>query len=622
MAKLTLADVSNLMGSPTAAANTINSNSSLIESALENTLSRDGTTPNQMNADLDMNHNDIINVDVLSTEELWINGSPVTPSGVAVLPVVFVANRTLLKAIDTTKIVSVFLTEVPREGQFNWRLGDYSAQVAADIQNGVYIKADAIPATTGAWVRAEAHRYEASWFGLQSTQTASVNTTALQAAVNLAALYKKELLLPSGTFPLNAKISWNGGLSLIGNGMGQTILSWTNTGSTNAGLAGFLQTSYDFVLLKDLTLETYGFTTNRTAFTLDGTAQILSGNIQDRYSPRFVCQDVYVRGHDIFSDGWDLGYDFTSILNANFVRPYVVGKLNGNTYTYQSAFGIRCGGSGNPCVITVEQPVMTAITTAIQTNDVEGLVVMNQTLVAVQFGIVFNNSNPSDLQPQLTVKDGHINHSGAGILVNSGWAISITGNFISGISDTPRTTSGVILRGSSAGFNICQNTFENTSTAFSQSGVVIESGTAGTINENTFANQATAIWLTSGSSKVRVGADNVNTVDPLGGNVAWILDQGTDNEINNKTFTKSIVPTLVGGSTIELVQVSVPSKIFNGKPDHAFLTDSGGSQFLVSVYDHDNAGTTATNIRFFVSRRDGGNITAGPQRLGFTAIGN
>ncbi len=59
MAKLTLSPIGSFSQT---AISTINQNMDRIESALESTLSRDGTEPNQMTADLDMNHNDIINV--------------------------------------------------------------------------------------------------------------------------------------------------------------------------------------------------------------------------------------------------------------------------------------------------------------------------------------------------------------------------------------------------------------------------------------------------------------------------------------------------------------------------------------------------------------------------------
>jgi hypothetical protein len=61
MSKITLSTVSELQAFPSAAAN-INSNSDILEAAIDNTLSRDGTNPNSMNANLDMNSNRILNL--------------------------------------------------------------------------------------------------------------------------------------------------------------------------------------------------------------------------------------------------------------------------------------------------------------------------------------------------------------------------------------------------------------------------------------------------------------------------------------------------------------------------------------------------------------------------------
>ena len=58
MAKLTLTDLTSAYSSITA----INANNALIEAAVENTLSRDGSAPNSMNALLDMNSNRVINL--------------------------------------------------------------------------------------------------------------------------------------------------------------------------------------------------------------------------------------------------------------------------------------------------------------------------------------------------------------------------------------------------------------------------------------------------------------------------------------------------------------------------------------------------------------------------------
>jgi hypothetical protein len=63
MAKLTLTDITSTYQAVTA----INDNNALIEAALENTLSRDGTVPNTMSASLDMNSNTILNLPTAST---------------------------------------------------------------------------------------------------------------------------------------------------------------------------------------------------------------------------------------------------------------------------------------------------------------------------------------------------------------------------------------------------------------------------------------------------------------------------------------------------------------------------------------------------------------------------
>lgn len=84
MAKLTL----NTIGSRYGSIDALNDNSNLVEAAFENTLSRDGTGPNNMEADLDMDSNSIINVDEISASQidvnsLLINGVPVAPTGLS-----------------------------------------------------------------------------------------------------------------------------------------------------------------------------------------------------------------------------------------------------------------------------------------------------------------------------------------------------------------------------------------------------------------------------------------------------------------------------------------------------------------------------------------------------------
>ena len=66
MAKLTLQNLSNLQNE-TSAVNIINANNDAIEAAVENTLSRDATPPNQMARELDMNGQQILNLPAPAT---------------------------------------------------------------------------------------------------------------------------------------------------------------------------------------------------------------------------------------------------------------------------------------------------------------------------------------------------------------------------------------------------------------------------------------------------------------------------------------------------------------------------------------------------------------------------
>ena len=59
---------------------TLNNNFTALRNAFDNTLSLDGSTPNAMNADFDLNGNNILNANSIETEGLTINGVQVSSS--------------------------------------------------------------------------------------------------------------------------------------------------------------------------------------------------------------------------------------------------------------------------------------------------------------------------------------------------------------------------------------------------------------------------------------------------------------------------------------------------------------------------------------------------------------
>ena len=147
---------------------------------------------------------------------------------------VYVATRTALKALDTTKDTSVILTEAGREGNFVWRSGNYSTQIAADTAEGVYVKANAIAATAGSWVRkaaATTSLWLAAWFGILGDDSTD-NTTAITAAIAAFPAAGGILMFGNGTFRLTS-VSINKPIVFVGVGEhgGTTFKSTVLTGN-------------------------------------------------------------------------------------------------------------------------------------------------------------------------------------------------------------------------------------------------------------------------------------------------------------------------------------------------------------------------------------------------------
>jgi len=80
--KVTLTDITSGYDSASA----YNANNDRIEAGFDNTLSRDGTSPNQMGADLDMNSNDVLNAGSVNATRVLIGGQNIVPTGTVAIP--------------------------------------------------------------------------------------------------------------------------------------------------------------------------------------------------------------------------------------------------------------------------------------------------------------------------------------------------------------------------------------------------------------------------------------------------------------------------------------------------------------------------------------------------------
>lgn len=153
MSKITLGNLSSLANQATAIA-LINANSNVIIPAFDNTLSRDGTAPNQMEAVLDMNSNRIINLPapLANTDAARLIDLLTLNTGLSADQVVFFTSRTLAQAhIFPINASIIFLS--------GW------ASVG-DGGGGIYIKLASPPATPRNWHLQSA---DGAWWQLSTT---------------------------------------------------------------------------------------------------------------------------------------------------------------------------------------------------------------------------------------------------------------------------------------------------------------------------------------------------------------------------------------------------------------------------------------------------------------------
>lgn len=252
MSKITLTDLADLQNEITAVT-AINANNAILETAFDNTLSRNGTSPNTMNAVIDMNSNQIINlpapstvnsparlVDVVSNPTIVVPGTGTSGHTVPFLdgnntwsgtntfnanvttgaaatstfngPVVFngttnlntgsTVDRTAMALLNPANVKQVVLTEAGREGLFVWTLGNFTTQATSDPRQGIYVTSSVLPITTGAWVRVNNGYFNVKWFGAKGDGITD-DTTSFQAAINIVGSGGR-IIMPVGNYQVGA----------------------------------------------------------------------------------------------------------------------------------------------------------------------------------------------------------------------------------------------------------------------------------------------------------------------------------------------------------------------------------------------------------------------------------
>lgn len=91
--------------------------------------------------------------------------------------------RAAIKALDTTKQTLAYLNEGRRSGWFALQTGNFSAEIALDTAEGLFLPSDSVASTSAAWVRLDDGPVLSAWFG--ADEAAADNSAALSAWVRM-----------------------------------------------------------------------------------------------------------------------------------------------------------------------------------------------------------------------------------------------------------------------------------------------------------------------------------------------------------------------------------------------------------------------------------------------------
>lgn len=176
-----------------------------------------------------------------------------------------VADITELRAL--TGLVdgqAVEMKTTGRAGLFVWTVGDFTAEAAADPQEGVYVKADSIAAGAGVWIRqfgqsstvsGQMPYVMADWFGFVGDDATQNDDFGAGLISYLTAIGGTKVIFSAGTYLLD-EFEVPEGVSIQGMGQDATRIKMTGdgTGAPVAGANGAFRIFTQRVTVRDIAI--------------------------------------------------------------------------------------------------------------------------------------------------------------------------------------------------------------------------------------------------------------------------------------------------------------------------------------------------------------------------------
>lgn len=443
----------------------------------------------------------------------------------------YVPTRTALKALDTTIYKSVYLSEAGRQGQWSWTPGYFFTELNEDTSEGLYIKANAIASTAGAWVRNYKGAISPLWFGAKTDGTDSL--TAMNAFINMMTVVHVAGELPAGTITLSGPLTKNVGsnqFALRGQGSGISVLTFTGgsggIGITCTNISGTTQISNQ-IHMSDFSVLTTQF--------LGGTAVkvTVSPTIASSVTPIAYIERLVVRGFDVTADTWTDGIWLQDSWNSAIMHCFVKGLDDASDpFDMQSGISLQqCNDChvGYNHVYHCEYAINNS--SAIVSYG-DGVLIHDNRCVGVGYGVLATGNSTSGNE-FVGIVNNHFNAYMVGIQLSNIGFTPVTGNLIFKTNlSTQNDWTGILLTGS-----LGSNQNRITLNQVSLPGAPVTASNWG-------------VWLTSGSNDNQV-SDNIFNLAGAGQHYSGVFlnNSANKNLVHDNKCDASVSPPISIGSS-------------------------------------------------------------------------
>lgn len=321
MAKLTTSDISSLNSS---AVTTINNNFALVETAMENTLSRDGTSPNSMSADLDMNSNNIINLPAAASSTEPVRKAEFDANNVTLEATVSTYANNASASAAAAAVSALEAESHADRAQNEAEPGTSTTSVLVGTGSKTFTTQASKPFEAGRWLLI--HRTSAPTTYMHGQSTSYTSTTLQVNITNFAGsgTHSDWTITVSGTQGVDGDVSGpvttvDGEIALWDGTTGEVLKSATNTGILKA-TSGVLATATegtDYLAVGATSVE---FIEDTVGALIDSTTSIVAAYADA--TPSITLERAALTG------------DITSAQNSNATT---LATVNANVGTFGSA---------------------------------------------------------------------------------------------------------------------------------------------------------------------------------------------------------------------------------------------------------------------------------------------